>query len=196
MPDLYASGSYGIFRDELYFIVCGSRLDWGYVDQPPLIPLIAWTMHSLFPASLVMLRLVPALAHAGTIALTGAMARALGAGVWGQGLAALCVLIAGVYLGMGTLLSTDAFQPLAWSFCSYALIRVIRDRDERWWLVMGPVVGVALLSKYMIAFWVAALAGVTDNPWALPYETGLTLWICRGRHPPLDVAWPGLKNYI
>jgi len=29
----------------------------------------------------------------------------------------------------------------------------------------------------------------------MPYETGLTLWICRGRHPPLDAAWPSLKNY-
>jgi 4-amino-4-deoxy-L-arabinose transferase-like glycosyltransferase len=162
---LYASGGYGVFRDELYFIVCGSRLDWGYVDQPPLIPLIAWTMHTLFPASLVMQRLVPALAHAGTIALTGEMARALGARVWGQGLAALCVLVAGVYLGMGTLLSTDALQPLAWSFCSYALIRVIRERDERWWLAMGSVVGVALLSKYMIVFWLAALGlGIVTTP--------------------------------
>jgi 4-amino-4-deoxy-L-arabinose transferase-like glycosyltransferase len=162
---LYASGSYGIFRDELYFIVCGSRLDWGFVDQPPLIPLIAWAMHSLFPASLVMLRLVPALAHAGTVALTGATARALGAGAWAQGLAALCALTAGVYLGIGTLLSTDAFQPLAWTFCSYAIIRVIRERDERWWLILGPVVGLALLSKYMIAFWVAALAlGIVATP--------------------------------
>jgi len=38
-------------------------------------------------------------------------------------------------------------------------------------------------------------AGVFDNPWAMPGETGRTLWICRGRKVPLDVAWPGFKRY-
>src|ERR1700722_15746007 len=75
---LYASGGYGYFRDELYFIVCGEHPDWGYVDQPPLIPLIAATMHRWFAPSLVMLRLVPALAHGATILLTGETARLLG----------------------------------------------------------------------------------------------------------------------
>jgi uncharacterized membrane protein len=36
-------------------------------NQPPLIPAVAATMHHLFPGSLVMLRLLPALAHAATI---------------------------------------------------------------------------------------------------------------------------------
>jgi len=34
---LWASRGYDYFRDEMYFIVCGERLDWGFVDQPPLI---------------------------------------------------------------------------------------------------------------------------------------------------------------
>jgi hypothetical protein len=38
-------------------------------------------------------------------------------------------------------------------------------------------------------------AGVFENPWAMPSETGRTIWICRGRKPPLDTAWPSFKNY-
>jgi len=155
---LYASGGYGYFRDELYFIVCGEHPDWGYVDQPPLIPLVAAAMHRWFAPSLVMLRLVPALAHGATIVLTGETARLLGGGRWSQAVAGLAVLCAPVYLATGTILSTDALQPLAWLFCGYALIRILRDGDERWWPALGIAVGVALLTKYMIGFWLVALA--------------------------------------
>jgi hypothetical protein len=37
--------------------------------------------------------------------------------------------------------------------------------------------------------------GKTDNPWALPLETGQTIWICRGRFKRLDDDWPNLKPY-
>jgi hypothetical protein len=39
---LYAGRHYGYFVDELYYLACSRHLDWGYVDQPPLIALIAW----------------------------------------------------------------------------------------------------------------------------------------------------------
>ena len=41
MVHLWASRGYDYFRDEMYFIVCRQRLDWGFVDQPPLIPAVA-----------------------------------------------------------------------------------------------------------------------------------------------------------
>ncbi len=114
-------------------------------------------MHRLFPDSLVMLRLLPALAHAATVALAGETARRLGGGRWAEAVAALSVLTGVVYLAQGTILITDLVQPLTWLFCCYALIRIIRDGEERWWLAIGAVAGVALLTKYMIAFWLAAL---------------------------------------
>ena len=162
---LWASRGYDYFRDEMYFIVCGQRLDWGFIDQPPLIPAVAAAMHHLFPGSLVMLRLLPALAHAVTIGLAAATARLLGGGVWAQAIAALCVLTGGVFLGIGTTLSTGALEPLIGLFCAYALIRIIRTKDERWWLAMGVAAGIALQEKYLIAFWLAGLGiGLIATP--------------------------------
>jgi len=37
--------------------------------------------------------------------------------------------------------------------------------------------------------------GKTDNPWALPLETGQTIWICRGRFRKLEDDWSELKHY-
>jgi hypothetical protein len=37
--------------------------------------------------------------------------------------------------------------------------------------------------------------GATDSPWALPLETGRTIWICRGRFKKLDADWSQLKHY-
>src|SRR5271154_7529413 len=81
---LLVNGNYGFFRDELYFIVCGQRPDWGYVDQPPLIPLIAAGSYAAFGNFLLGFRLVPALALAATTALTVEFARLLGGGRFAQ----------------------------------------------------------------------------------------------------------------
>ena len=59
---LVANAHYDVFRDELYFIVCGLHPAFGYVDQPPLIPLFGAASFKLFGTALTPLRLVPALA--------------------------------------------------------------------------------------------------------------------------------------
>src|SRR4051812_48004167 len=50
------AGRYDAQRNELYFLACGWHPDFGYVDQPPLVPLIA-AATQVFGISTWMLRL-------------------------------------------------------------------------------------------------------------------------------------------
>jgi hypothetical protein len=50
---------YGFFRDELYFIACANHLDWGYVDQPPGVAVIAWASRHILGDNLFAIRFVP-----------------------------------------------------------------------------------------------------------------------------------------
>ena len=156
---------YGIFRDELYFIACGEHFAFGYVDQPPLIPWIAAASHALFGVALTPLRLAPALAMSATVALTSLYAGLIGGGRYAQALAGLCVLLAPVFLVDGVLLTTDFLQALAWLGCIWALTRVAEGGDERWWVALGAIAGVGLASKYLIVFYLIALAvGIVVTP--------------------------------
>jgi hypothetical protein len=162
---LIANNHYGVFSDELYFIVCGQHPAWGYVDQPPLVPLIAATSHTLFGMALLPLRLLPALAMAATVALTVDLSGQLGGNRFAQWLSGLAVMLGSVYLVDGLLLTTDFLQPLTWLGCSWCVIRLILSRDERWWLGVGAIAGISLTSKYLILFYLAALAiGVLATP--------------------------------
>ena len=72
---------YGIFRDEMYYLICGQRLAFGYVDQPPMVALVARVTETLFGHDhMWSLRLFPALAGGAKVFLTGMMVWALGGG--------------------------------------------------------------------------------------------------------------------
>src|SRR6185436_2251835 len=94
----YASGFYGFFIDELYYLACGQHLAWGYVDQPPLIAAIAHVSRAAFGESLRGIRFLPVLAGAVKVVFTALLAREIGAGRFAQVLAALCVLAAPGFL--------------------------------------------------------------------------------------------------
>jgi hypothetical protein len=100
---------YGFFRDELYYMACGEHLAWGYVDQPPLIALMAWLVRHALGDSMLALRLLPALAGAACVFLTGVLARELGGGRFARLLAAAAVLFAPAYLAFDSFFSMNAF---------------------------------------------------------------------------------------
>src|SRR5438132_7027029 len=154
---LLTANRYGIFRDELYYLACGEHLDCGYVDQPPLIALVAWTARHLFGDWPPGLRFFPALAGAATVWLAGKLAREMGGGTFAQVLAALAVICVPIYLVMHHWLTMNAFEPLAWIGCVWCVVRAINRNDPRYWVWFGAFVGVGMETKYGIAFFVVAV---------------------------------------
>jgi Dolichyl-phosphate-mannose-protein mannosyltransferase len=162
---LLTARRYGIFRDELYFLDCAEHLDWGYVDQPPLIALIAWFASHVLGGSLVALRLLPALAGAALVWLTGKIAREMGGGRFAQTLAALAVIVVPIYMILQHWLTMNAFEPLVWMGCAWCVVRMINTGDPRYWLGFGVLAGVGMENKYSVTFFVAGvLAGLLLTP--------------------------------
>ncbi|HEX8144017.1 MAG TPA: glycosyltransferase family 39 protein [Pyrinomonadaceae bacterium] len=156
---------YGYFRDEMYYLACGEHLDWGYVDQSPLIALVAWAARSLMGTSLFAARFFPALAGALLVYLTGLMVRELGGGRFAIVVACLAVIISPSYLYLQTVLTMNAFEPLFWTLGAYVLMLIIKRGDGRLWLLFGAVAGIGLMNKHTTLFFGAGVfAGLLHTP--------------------------------
>ena len=154
---LYDGRHYGYFVDEMYYLACSRHLDWGYVDQPPLIALITWAWRSVFGHSLVALRLFPALAGIAEVVLTALIARELGGKRFAQALAAMAALVAPGILAADGLLTMNAFEPLFWMGCAYVLIRLIKTNNTKLWIWFGILSGFGLENKYSMLIFGAGL---------------------------------------
>jgi hypothetical protein len=157
---------YGIFRDELYYLVCGRHLAFGYVDQPPLAAVEARLADVLFGYQhMWSFRLIPAIAGGIKVFLTGMLVWALGGGRRAASLAMLGVIVAGVYLGIDSYISMNCLDPVFWMTCALALIRIVRAESPQsvrnWWILLGISAGLAMESKDSVVFFlVCALIAV------------------------------------
>ena len=151
-----AFNRYGFFRDELYFIVCGRHPAFGYVDQPPLAPLLA-AASQLWGRSLWLLRIIPALFQVGAVVTACALARLLGGGRTAQVFSGLCAGLSPLLLAMAGLLETTSLEPFFWTLVTYAMLRATLRDEPNWFVVAGLTAGVALEAKYTIAFLLVAL---------------------------------------
>lgn len=148
---------YGVFRDEMYFIVCGQRLGWGYVDQPPLIAAVARLAHEVFGTWVPGLRLLPWIASAGTVWLAGRLALRLGGGAVAATLASAAAAVSPVLLALGHHLTMNAFEPLFWTALALVLARLASGGHGSLWLAAGALVGLGLLNKYSMGYFAACL---------------------------------------
>lgn len=148
---------YGYFRDSLYYLACSDHLAFGYVDLPPLFPLVAWIARHTLGTSLPALIFWPALAGAARIVLVAALARELGAKTYGLALAAALAATPAVWWVIDHQFAMNTFEPLFWTGCAYVLLRMINTQNPKLWLVFGAIAGLGLENKYSIAVFAFAL---------------------------------------
>ena len=154
---LATSTRYGYFRDALYYLACSEHLAFGYVDQPPLIALLGWIARHTLGTSLPALLFWPSLAGAARIVLTAAFARELGARRFGTLLAAALAATPGVWWVIDHQFAMNCLEPLLWGGLAFVVLRLIKTRNPKLWLLFGAIAGVGLQSKYSIVIFASAL---------------------------------------
>ena len=183
---LLVSGAYGFHGDEMYFVVAGQHPAFGYVDQPPLTPLLSAASVAFLGVSPTAVRILPALEMGLVVVLIALIARDLGGSRRAQVLAAITAAISG-YLGAGHLDTTTDPDLLAWAVVLWLVVKLLAGGDQRLWLVIGLVAGIGLENKDTLLFLGAGLAvgllvtrrwEVVRSPWAwAAIGIALLLWL-------------------
>jgi 4-amino-4-deoxy-L-arabinose transferase-like glycosyltransferase len=160
---LAVAARYDFFRDELYFIVCGRHPAFGYVDQPPLVPLLAAATQA-FGQSLWLLRLPAALAAAALVPLTAAFSRLLGGTQGAALMAGAASAISPVLIGLSATLFTSSFDALGWTALAYFVARAVLRGDDRAFLWTGLIAGIAFQAKYGVLWLIGLALGLALTP--------------------------------
>jgi 4-amino-4-deoxy-L-arabinose transferase-like glycosyltransferase len=187
---LAVADRYGFHRDELYFLEAGQHLALGYVDQPPLTPVLARLQMELFGSSPWSVRVIPAVTVGVVAFLTALLAREMGGGPRPQIWSAVAISCAGFVLAVGHLLSTSTFDFAFWLALIVIVARLLRTGDPRWWVVYGALAGVALWNKHLPALLTVAVlvALVAARRW----EVLAPRWLAIGGAVALAIASPTL----
>ncbi len=147
---------YGYHRDELYFLMLEPA--WGYVDQPPLTPLLARGAAALFGTTPAAIRIPAILCVAVAILCSALTARELGGGRLAQAWAAWGFGLAGLTLISGHLMVTGTVDFALWAAVLLCVTRAQLHASPRWWLVAGTLVGLSLYNKLLISMLLISLA--------------------------------------
>jgi len=139
--------SYGIFRDELYYIACANRPAFGYVDQPPLSIWILAAWKYFLGDSLFVIRLLPAFLSSITIFILGLFTMRLGGGRSAVIISMLTFMLSPIFLGMTTIYSMNVFDFFFWILAAYIFLQIMESSNHNLWYVLGVVIGLGLLNK-------------------------------------------------
>lgn len=153
------SGPYGFHRDELATLDDARHLEWGFVAYPPLTPAAGRLGLALFGISTLGVRILPIVALAVALVVAGLIAGELGGSRRAQVLTLLTVAFIPIVTIQTAVLQYVSFDYLWGVLLTYFILRLLNTDDMRWWVAIGAVIGLGMMTKYTMAFFVTGLVG-------------------------------------
>jgi len=147
----------GFHRDELLYFSLGQHLSAGYASVPPFIGFIAWIIIHILGYSLLAARIVPILLSGLMILLVAAITHEMKGRTYAQILAAIAMVVTPFNLRGFSLFQPVCFDVFFWTLFFYLILRWINTKEDKYLLFLGPVVGIGLMNKYLIALEVFCL---------------------------------------
>lgn len=182
------NGRYDYHRDELYFRMLDPS--WGYVDQPPLTPLLGKASIAVLGDSVWAFRFPSILCMIGVLWIAALLTREFGGGKAAQALCVWGLAFAGVALAFGHQLSTNSADLLVWiAALLFAVRALLRDRPK-WWPAVGAVAGIGLYNKHLIVLLLLSLGLALLA--VGPRKVLVSQWLWAGAAVALVVGSPNL----
>ncbi len=155
MPFILSHPAFELHRDEYLYYVQGQHLSFGYLENPPLIGLIAF-ISSLFGGSFFWIKFWPALFGVFTLVVTLRMVKELGGALFAQSIAALGILFS-AYLRIHFLFQPNFLDIFFWSLSAYYLLRFINTEQNKYIFLLALSLTLGWYGKYSILFFIIAL---------------------------------------
>ncbi len=155
LPFFLQNAVYEPHRDEFLYLAEGHHMAWGFMEVPPLLSVFAWLTNS-FGGSMFWIKFWPALFGAFTFIITGKIILSLGGKSFALFLGLLSFLF-GAYLRVHYLFQPNFLEIFFWTMIAYSLIRYTQTEKNSWLYIFGLSVGLGMLSKYSVAFFVVSI---------------------------------------
>lgn len=151
--------SAGLYPDEAQYWFWSRHLALGYYSKPPLVAWLIALTTALFGNGEFAVRLSAPVLHAvaaGFVYGTAARLYDRRIGCWS---ALAYVTLPGTSLS-AFLISTDAVLLPCWAAALYCFIRAREESRLGWWIATGCAIGLGLLAKYAMAYWLISSFGL------------------------------------
>jgi 4-amino-4-deoxy-L-arabinose transferase-like glycosyltransferase len=148
----------GLYPDEAQYWFWAQHPAFGYYSKPPLAVWLIWLTTRLFGDSTFAIRLSAPLLHA----VGAVFVYAIGARLYDRRTGFWSALAYASLPGISAssfIISTDAALLPCWAAALYAFIRAREGRSRLWWIAVGVAVGLGLLAKYAMAYWLISAFG-------------------------------------